>query len=137
MSLLSDFFVATPDEAARYPADDLPIEVFQSTGFTGLELELLWAILAGEPWSAERHALEPVGAAAREGPWLHRLPAPFVDRLVGLAPPALASIAAQWLANEELIDVGDAAAQHVLRELHALAGTAHRQARGLYLFVSL
>ena len=138
MGLMSDFIVATPEEAARYPDGDLACRL-QSTGFTGLELGALWALLAGEPWDVHRHTLELVGDHGREGPWLMRFPAPLIAQLAALSPVAVAPVAAAWVATEATDGFEEAGAVELIRELQALARNALMQApaRTLYLHVNL
>jgi hypothetical protein len=140
MGLMCDFFVASPEEAARHPDGDLAC--VEATGFTGLECGRLWALLAGEPYAA-RHALEIVGVRGgvrgREGPWLMQFPAPLIALLAALSPAAIAPVAAAWVATDELDGMAEAAAADMLHALHALARDAVAQApvRTLYLHVGL
>lgn len=134
MGLIADFIVATPDEAARYPVDGL--ERLQATSLTSLEIEVLWALLIGEPWSAGRHMLEEVESDGDEGPWLMRFPAPLVDKLAALSPAAVDLGAATWAATDEMRGSTTEVTAYLIRELQVLARSVQRQApsRALFLY---
>jgi hypothetical protein len=139
MGLLADFFVAAPVDAPSYEQHQgrLPagrFEVWQSGDFTSLELEQLWAILAGEKWSHKLHRLERLPAAGES--WLFRFPDPFLGRLASLDAAALPQVAAQWAAIEKL-SCPPADLMPVLESLTALARAAHGTSRGLFLWGSL
>ena len=137
MGILSEFFVASP-EAAQACEDLIHTRAFEDqaayTGFTGLELADLWAILAGTDYAPEQHLLESVHDA--QDSWLERFPAPFVALLAGLDDQGLASAQLQWAASEELQLAPDVL-RPVLEDLRRLAAKALAEGKGLYLWGSL
>ncbi len=141
MSIIADLFVASPDDAPayeeRFDADppDPRFDVRRFKGFTQLELEVLWSMLAGEEWSPERHTLESVGEPA-ESRWLVRFPDRFVELLAALGPAELPQLASKWGAIEELSASGDEM-KPVLDGLTALARSAKKSDKALFLWGSL
>ena len=81
MAILSDFFVSTESDAAKYEAlrsggcllNDY--EVIEFKGLTNLELGTLWAIIEGQEFHFEKHALESLGPQGHS--WLFRFPSTF------------------------------------------------------------
>src|SRR5205807_1378416 len=83
IAILSDFFVASPEQAERYdnrtgePDGGSEIAALLQptsyTGFTSLQIEMLWAILEGVAWNVKQHTLETI-SFLDEGTWLQRFP---------------------------------------------------------------
>ena len=137
MGILADLFVAHPDDAVAYEerlgSRSARFEVRQFNGFTQLELEILWAMVAGEEWSPERHQLEAIGEPSES--WLFRFPDAFVGRLASLGPD-LHPLASRWAAIEELACAPDEI-KPVLEALVSLAKSAQKNGKGLFLWGSL
>lgn len=141
MGILSEFFVAAPDDAPLYeelslqksfPADRFPR--VQWKGLTSLELETLWAIADDRPWSPETCTLEPIGEPDER--WLFRFPDAFVARLASLTQEQFARAVDAWSKTEELAcDAREI--EPVLASLVTLARTAKESGRGMFLWGSV
>ncbi len=138
MSVLSDFFVANPEDAPQYEnlvltKDTLlgNFECVSANGLTGLEIGLLWAALEGQAWNVDRHELEAVDNAS-----LERFPDILVLALRTLPDERVPEIVQRWGEAEELASSGDVL-QFVLLSLRRLAILALNEKRSLYLWNSL
>jgi hypothetical protein len=140
MGLLTDIFVATPEDALKYESlapGELPpgrFEVVNFKGLTDLEFGTLWAILAGEAFDMDRHALEALTPGGET--WLFGFPSAFVERLAGLGAADTTSAAAAWAATEEL-QWDPSETEEVLVELVRLARRSKSTSKGLYFWGSL
>ena len=91
MAILTDIFVSTQSDAQRYQSlqpkrSGGPFELVQFKGLTNLEFGTLWAIINGEEFDFDKHALESL--APQENTWLFRFPPAFVQKLSALTPAA-------------------------------------------------
>lgn len=143
MSLLTDLFVATPEDAPRYETlsdgGDVPPERFQRlqfTGLTSLEFETLWAVARDEEWDPDQHALTLVEEAEDGTTWLFRFPDAFVALLAALEAKARAPLAAKWAQAEEMTATAKEVAP-VIDGLAQLAASARKSGRGLFLWGSM
>jgi len=142
VGLLSDFIVATPEDALQYErlfmeGKQLPPDRFQLAeykNFTPLALEMVWAILRHEKWDAKIHALEHV--AHTEETWLFRFPDEFMHRLAALSEADQDWVAVAWVNPEEVPGNADEL-RPVLRGLQRLAALAEKSGKSLYLRGSL
>jgi hypothetical protein len=107
MSILADFFVATPTDALEYEslmmAEEPLLERFlraQYKGFTSLELGFLWAILEQTDWNVERHKLEHISHGEEGETWLERFPEEFVGLVALITDETV--VAERWAQHEEL-----------------------------------
>jgi hypothetical protein len=140
MAILTDIFVASVSDAPKYesleaagPPGSL-FEVTQFNGLTNLEFGTLWAIMNGENFDFDKHALE---SLAPEGEtWLFRFPAAYVQKLAALSPAQAKKTAATWAATDEL-QWEPAEAEEVLSELIRLAKLAGLPSKGLFLWGSV
>jgi hypothetical protein len=142
VSILSDFFVATPNDALEYEslllaAEPVPNERFTTVsyqGFTSLELGFLWAHLERQAWDVERHGLEHVSHGEEGETWLERFPDEFVRLLSDLEQPA--ALASLWAQHEEL-NAEPEDLMPFLGDLKRLAQLAQSSRKALYLWGSL
>jgi hypothetical protein len=145
MSVLSDFFAASPeqitvDSLVQSPAGRYP--TVQSSSFTPLELAMLEQIATGE-------RLDPMAAVARidnfpqvlevtpEGPWVFRLSRALQDALADAPTGALDRWAAEWITAEELEGMELEDCVDLLEELSGLAKEASSKGQNLYVWSSL
>ncbi len=143
MGILSDFFVANPDEALRYanrieePDEGDEIEELlnpvQYKRFTDIEITTLWAILEGKDWDVDRHSLEYVDLGEDNDAWLNRFPDELTALLTQVDAQSLAPVLEQWANTEELSC--EAAELHpVMEDLRRLAAEAVARKKSLYLW---
>ena len=143
MGILSDFFVATPDQAARYASrideDDegdaitALLNPLQLKGLTGLEMGTLWAILEGVEWDVGRHMLESIPTGEDAESWLDRFPDELTRLLARTNASAIESACAAWADTDEL-RCSPSDVLPVLRDIQALTIQAEQQGRSVYLW---
>ncbi len=143
MTLLTDLFVASPEDAPHYETlsdgGDVPPERFQRlqfTGLTSLEFETLWAAARDEERDADQHALTLIEEAQDGTTWLFRFPDAFVALLAQLEPRARQPLAAKWAQAEEMIATPKEV-EPVVEGLVQLATSARKSGRGLFLWGSM
>lgn len=110
MGILADLFVATPPEAAvyeetllrDYAAAEERFDPAHFRGLTDLNFSILWAILSGEEWDLERHALTAIKLEEPGETWLFQFPLPFCEKLAHLSDDEVRSVSKAWAATEEL-----------------------------------
>jgi hypothetical protein len=144
MGILSDLFVATPEQAARYAeriseldngdAITKLLKPLQLKSFTGLEMGTLWAILEGVTWNVDKHMLEDVQNDQCSGLW--RFPHELTRLLACANMAAMESACLAWADTDEL-QCSPSELLPVLRGIQALAVRASREGNSLYLWVSL
>ena len=141
MGMLCDFFVGTPEEALRYvhrhddeDEGEAIEELLQPAEMKGLEmlvLGLLWAILAKEPFSLDRHSVPEQFFGEEHSHWLGELPTPMVQLLAQLDDAGLQAAATQWAATEEMR--GDPEVlTWCISTLRDMAQRALREGKGLH-----
>lgn len=135
MDMLTELFVSPRQAAAEYgPASAARFERVQLSGLTNLEFETLWAILEGEEWDVEDHALREV--ASTDASWIHEFPDPYLDLLTRLTATAMHQAAAEWARTEEM--AGSAADVFpILEQLVTLSRSAVRKGQRLFVWVSM
>jgi hypothetical protein len=130
MGVLSDFFIATPEQAARYARcieeEDEGQEIRtllqprEWKRFTGLEFGTLWAILEGETWNVKKHRLAHVEHGDEGEWWLERFPPRLIQLLATLDGAQRQSALELWAKTDELrCDPGEL--DPVLSDLQELA----------------
>ncbi|HSE25722.1 MAG TPA: hypothetical protein VLB68_28915 [Pyrinomonadaceae bacterium] len=131
MGLQTDLFLGSVEDAQNYDGKtSLNVERIQLGGLTNLEFEILRAIVAGQPWEVNRHALEQI--ASTDESWTFRFPAAYVSTLQALDSEAMKRAANAWAATEEIA----ASASDVLPVIESLVLLAKSaSATGLDLFV--
>jgi hypothetical protein len=155
MGVLSDLFVAEPDEVplvadagpttdGRFPATDVKGLDQIKLGALG-QLVLDGAFEAGDEGSYGKtydalvdEMSEPVHELGEEGPWVYPIPERFRSALADLADEDLPELAKAWSEAEEFEadNLGTEDALDYLRELKAIAGKA-REPKQLFLWMSL
>ena len=141
MGILADLFVAHPADAPGYEeqlknrdALQKRFERVEFKGLTDLEFSTLWALLKGEEWDLEKHALEEVTPAGNT--WLFRFPSSFVQQLTSIDERRISDVSIPWAATEEL-QWEPSEAKEVVVELVRLARVAKSSSKGLFLWGSL
>src|SRR5262245_38239386 len=106
MSLLSEFYIASPEQAARYNTDRSWVADSERAEFKGLTYEEcanLWAILQdSEPTPEHSDAFESVLVVDGGQRLINRFPPDFLTRLASLDATSSAAAAAKWIQTEEL-----------------------------------
>jgi hypothetical protein len=144
MGLLTDFIVASPNDALNYASfisagEVVPRERFERCeykNYTDLALGQLWAILSNEQQDAKRHALEAVRIGEQGETWLFRFPDAFVGLIADLEQAAIKTTAQTWSESEE-VPGGVDDNEPTLTDLIRLAKYAQSSGRSLYLWGSL
>jgi hypothetical protein len=140
MSILTDIFVSAPADARKYEALRAggrlgsQFEVAEFNRLTNLEFGTLWAIIQGEEFDFDKHALEKMAPAADT--WLFGFPAKYVQALAALTEPTIEEVAEAWADTEELQWEPDEA-QEVVAEMVRLAKLACATSKGLFFWGSL
>ncbi|MGI8869704.1 MAG: hypothetical protein ACR2F6_12860 [Mycobacteriales bacterium] len=143
MAILTEFFAAVDDAAATEfltsGARDGAESVFETTGLTSNELDILHAQLAG---TDVRKILRSGGGGmlayvGDEGPWVERIRPDLVRRVAALRDDDLPTVADRWVSDDDLDDVDAAHATGVLRGWRRLAVEATTKELSLYLWTSL
>lgn len=164
MGLLTDYFAATPEQAAAVdirtgptgPADEsarqdafsvdgttrTPPRIEDVLAVTGVEptvtMATLEAILTGaEDMDIIEGDVESIANGGPEGPWLVALRPQLQAALLLTPPGGWQAVAERWVATEELVGTPASAAVSFLEELAALARRASDRGQRLYCWVSL
>ncbi len=142
MSTLSDFYVASPEQALRYDTDrNVPEnERAEFKGLTYVECADLWATLQDvEPTSAHSNAFESVLVVDGGQRLINRFPPDFVARLASLDDAGFAATAAKWIQTGELAYMNCEASDvlPIIKELSRLARDAQKTGRSLYLWMCI
>jgi hypothetical protein len=137
MASLAHFFIANDEEAVRYGAEtSLPEgELVEATTFNTLHLSILWDLLRGREWDAETiDEFAELGDGGEEGPWLHRFPTAFTERLASASD--LDTEVRHWAGTED-VDADPDDMVELVQQLRGLARNARASGRHLYLWTSL
>ena len=144
MGLLADIFVAPPADALEYeslssdrPALTEKYRPAEYRNLTGLEFTTLWAMLAGEEWSYEKHKLKEIRFSEGGETWLMQFPEPLVQLLAQLSESKVEKIAAAWSETDELQMRGGDDTAKLLRDLHILAKQSDESGQPMFLWGSL
>ena len=140
MSLLSDFYVASPEEAVRYDTDhNIPgIERAAFKGLTYEECANLWAILQNsDPTPAHSDAFESILVVGGGQRLINRFPAEFVALLAALDGAASSAAAAKWVQTGELayLSCKPSDVLPIIQALSRLARAAQQSGKSLYLWM--
>lgn len=140
MSILSEFYVAMPEQAAEYDADRnvLEAERAEFKGLTCEECASLWAILRGdEPTPEHADAFESVLEIDGGQRLINRFPPNFVELLAALDAAGGEAAASQWIQTGELAYLSCEAADvlPVIESLSRLSRLARETNRSLYLWM--
>ena len=140
MSLLSDFYVASPEQAAGYDTDHniAGTERAEFKGLTYEECANLWAILQNsDPTPAHSDAFESVLVVDGGVRLINRFPPDFVTRLASVDAASSAAAAAKWIQTGELAYLSCEASDvlPIIQALSRLARAAQQSGRSLYLWM--
>jgi len=143
VGILSDFFIATPEQAVRYAKRyDEPdkgntitqlLKPLELKNLTGLEMGTLWAILEGVEWDVDKHMLEEVLHDESSG--VERFPDELIQLLVRADKTEIEAACSPWAATEEL-NCSPSEALSVLHGIQVLAIRSDREGKSLYLWTS-
>ena len=144
MGIISDFVVATRDDALLYYQLGLTAERHLPAGFDRAEyknyvppqLNMLWAVLRGEDWDVDRHGFEHICHWDDGSQILERFPDDFVSRLAGLNDISAELATRTWVKVEEVRGTAEDHAP-ALCDLRRLALNALQDGKGLFLYLSL
>jgi hypothetical protein len=140
MSLLSDFYVAAPEQAARYDSDrNIPdSERAEFKGLTYEECANLWAILQNaDPTPAHLDAFESVLVVDGGQRLINRFPPEFVALLASLDVASSSAAAAKWAETGELayLSCKPSDVLPIIQALSRLARAAQQSGKSLYLWM--
>jgi hypothetical protein len=140
MSLLSDFYIATAENALRYDTDQkLPdSERAQFTGLTYDDLASLWAILQNtQPAPEHSKAFESVLVVDGGQRLINRFPSDFVSRLASLNALGASDAAAKWVQTGELAYTSCQPSDvlPIIEAITRLARTAQEGGKQVYLWM--
>ena len=140
MSLLSDFYVVSPAQAARYDADH-NLSGTERAEFKGLTYEdcaNLWAVLQSvDPTPAHSDAFESVLVVDGGQRLINRFPSEFVGLLASLDRAGSSAAAAKWVQTGELAYMGCEPSDvlPIIEALSRLARAAQQGGKSLYLWM--
>jgi hypothetical protein len=140
MSLLSDFYIATPENAAHYDSDrKLPdSERAEFNGLTYEELANLWAILQNTPPTPQHSdAFESVLVIDGGQRLINRFPSAFVEMLASLDDSGATAAAQKWVQTGELafMSCQPSDVLPILEAASRLAQNAMRAKKCMYLWM--
>ena len=140
MSLLSDFYIASPENAIRYDTDrGLP--EFERAEFNDLtydELANLWAVLQNsEPTPDHSKAFDSVLVVDGGARLINRFPSEFVALLAVLDESSASAAATKWVQTGELAYMGCSPSDvmPIINAASRLARNAQESGKGVYLWM--
>lgn len=139
MAILADLFVSTLPDASSYPPtgggnSHARFQSVEFKGLTNLEFGTLWAIVDGEEFDFDKHAL--LSLSPEGETWLFQFPVAYVQKLASLTPTRIDEASAEWAGTEEL-QWNPSEAKEVIVELTRLAKLSSSSSKGLILWGSL
>jgi len=145
MSLLSDFFVATPAAMQAFAAEQSPVNSFptlQAGAVEAVKLVTLQCIIDGSSFEEHADKLDALivrSADEDEGPWVLTVPDVVVAALAQANEKQIAQYGSAWAATEEweLDGVEPDEIIDLLKQLAPLARLAAQEGKKMYLWVSL
>ncbi len=142
MGVLTDYFAATPNEAAscatRGPVVTSLPQVALKFVDPAVILGRLWAHIEAVPFSDSHYGNGELLTSGEEGPWLTRIKDGCTAAIAAIPDDRLLPIADQWRAAEEW--VGDWDSQGlagVVVDLRSVARAAVETGRNMYCWMSL
>ncbi len=142
MGILTDFFIATPDELANLEDASSPAQQLQgilAKRVDQVKIAKLDGILRGVPFTDSLRSLELIKEASEDGPWTTTIPPQLTAALAALTDDQAVLTAQQWATAEEFAadlwtpaDVAD-----FLSQLRALARSAVATRREMYHWLCL
>ncbi|MCG8408380.1 MAG: hypothetical protein MI923_24530 [Phycisphaerales bacterium] len=137
MAILSDFYVADNDVAARHRGDarnQIDTDRVQWKGITPLELSILRAIVHRTEWQDEdMDAFDCILDVDSGSRMIHRLPDDLRDRLSRVDEQEIERLASEWSATDELECQADDI-RPLLVDLRRLSQSAKVATGGVYLW---
>jgi hypothetical protein len=138
MSVLSDIYISSIDEAVNYDtAPNSFTERAQYKGMTPLELSTLWAIMRGVEWDVaminDFSCLLQVDGGER---LVHSFPMAMVTALDQLTGDQIRDFSEKWAATEELV-CSPSEIQPVVAQMSRLARAAASSGSGLFIWNSV
>jgi hypothetical protein len=143
MSILTEFFVATPAQALELAGsgpEGMGLPALLATSIDPVRLSALHEVLTGAADGSEDDVLGPeVGPVGADGPWLLPFLPGAVAALAAIPDEDLDEIARGWGATEDMEDLGvdPVDLREITTSLRDLARAAGRDGHGLYLWMSL
>jgi hypothetical protein len=140
MSLLSDFYIATPETAVAYDTDPgLPDnERAQFQGLTYEDMANLWASIENTEATPEHSdAFETILVIDDGQRLINRFPTEFVATLASLDESSTSAAAAKWIQTSELayMNCEPSDVLPIIETLSRLARTAQQCGKSLYLWM--
>jgi hypothetical protein len=144
MGIFADIFVASAEHAVEYESlffagKALPAKRYERVEYKnlmGLNFGILWAIIEGKEWDADRHMLENITHGEEGETWLERFPDEFTAALAAMDRETMERVTVAWAGTEELQWPPELLAP-VTTDLKRLAALARGSGKGLYLWGSL
>ncbi|MHA7132831.1 hypothetical protein [Oerskovia turbata] len=143
MSILTEFFVATPAQAlalAGTGPEGSGLPTLLATSIDPVRLSALHEVLTGAADGGEDDVLGPeLGPTDPDGPWLLPFRPDAVTALAAIPDQGLPEAARAWGASEDMEDLGVDPVDllDITASLRDLARAAGRDGHGLYLWISL
>jgi hypothetical protein len=140
MGVLTDFFVATEDEAAKLTEDDSHSELFdtyQSKGVDTVKIDLFYSALTGRPFKELCNCGEMINEISEDGPWIFRLPSDLVARLSSLDAKRIMLVSENLASTEDFEGWSPEDVSDVLGEISAIALRAQECSKNLYHWVCI
>jgi hypothetical protein len=144
MGVLSDFFIATDDEAQSFDASSSPVNAFptfQARRIDVVKLVLLQCAIDGSTFEAHLDLLDTLflRSESDDGPWVLIVPIDIQKALASADDYQLDQYGIAWASTEEWISDGGKPGEVIacLKDLARLAKQAEKENRNIYLWVAL
>jgi hypothetical protein len=138
MSVLSDFFVATPDTAKLYVGHEpFPTAHYcQYKSLTPLQAAQILAVLRGTPYHVSLIGEFPlVDEKTEDGPWTVKVPDDMVTRLAELQDVEVQTQSVAWaVETKEELAWTPVEFEPIVRDLVRLARAARADGKSMYLW---
>jgi hypothetical protein len=142
--MLTDFVVATPEEAAAVSASTNRRSAwacFESKGLDNSTLAALWSAIdpSADASALEGEAYVVFSGSGRNGPWVFELPTDFVRHLGALPRDSFLPVAERWVKSPELSYARWRGSDVVpaIESLNEMASIAIKKEKALLLWMSL
>lgn len=140
MGVLTDIFIASPEEAEKLGLSEDTFEDFKgifAKGQSTVTLESLHEIIAAKD-GTKAEDISMIFSADEEGPWVLEIPIGLSRSLAALKGQDLSEISAKWSRTEEMqMDYDPDSVGDLLREMVDLADEAVKLNKGLLMWMSL
>jgi len=142
MGILTDFVIATVDEAAAIgdairPADTWP--TLEAKGVETINLMTLCSIVTGTEYEDDLELFPLVGGNEEQGPWVFQLPDMFLNAIAAMPDGDVTAVASAWAQTEEMEMGGwpPAETAEFLRDFKAHVQRAVDGGSSMFLWLSL